>query len=52
MLAPSPSQEPPPRRPRNGGRHWVAWWPVLVAFLVTVIAGVFVMATVFWFTPR
>jgi hypothetical protein len=52
MLAPSPDQEPPPDRPDGGGGLWHDLWPVLAALLATVIAGVFVMAIVFWFTPR
>jgi hypothetical protein len=44
----SPSYEPPPRRLRVGGGLWHDLWSVLVAFLVTVIAGVFVMAICLW----
>jgi hypothetical protein len=43
MLAPSPSQEPPPRRPRTGHTIWGSLWPVILVLLSIVVTAVFMV---------
>ena len=50
MLAPSPGLEPPPRRP--GRNPWDDLWPMFVAFVLTVLAGLGVIAIVLGLTAK
>jgi hypothetical protein len=51
MLAPSPGLEPPRRRPRTKRSLWGDWW-MLVAVLITIVSGVFVVAIVLDLTAK